>query len=351
MDNKADMDDLMKKFKSGDMGDMGDVSPSSHFDWEETDDIVHRANMETMKLTVSLDLWCDTCHGRGFITVDGIIRFCDTPDCPASKHERRESLIRLLKGYGDIPDTYSQFTFDTWSQIHGNYRNGKQIGEMVVRYFANNPLKPFSMFEVMNWEQSQTTLNRLERVELVEPNMKSKDVRDWREQVRVHLKGFDPFNIMNSVASGIVLSSPMKGTGKTGLGVSAAFHLIEQGFPVAFIHLPTLLKKIKNSYNDGYNGTSTETLLEPILKSQILIIDEFNVPYEQASPHDIGIIADIVNQRHSSGGKQPLMITTNCTQDTFTEMWGSLVASRVFEICHFIPMDGHPIRIKNLPIR
>lgn len=346
----ADLQTLMQKFKSGDMGNIPPDDPIT-FDKETAHDLITLSNIDSMKQIVSPEFWCDVCHGRGFVTIDSILQFCDEPNCPASKHARRESLIRLLKGYGDIPETYTKFTFDTWSEIHGNYRNGKQLGEMTIRYFANHPMTPFSMFQVMNWEQSQETLNRLERVELIEPNMKSQNIRDWREQVTIRLKGIEPFNIMNSFASGLVLSSPQKGTGKTGLAVSAAFHLIEQGFPVAFIHLPTLLRKIKNSYQDGYTGASTETLLEPILKSQILIVDEFNVPYESASPHDVGIVADIVNQRHGSGGKQPLMITTNCTQETFTAMWGSLVSSRVFEICHWIPMDGQPIRIHNLPIR
>lgn len=151
------------------------------------------------------------------------------------------------------------------------------------------------------------------------------------------------------------------GLGKTHLVVAILKQLIlEQGIDGKFVDFFQLLSDIRHGYS---HDQSEMSLIEPYLKSRVLIIDELakgrNNEWEQT------ILDQLISSRYNAADKITLF-TTNYTDEikapldisdrklflnkqSLVEKVGERIFSRLTQMCDFIKMDGDDYRTKIRP--
>ena len=151
------------------------------------------------------------------------------------------------------------------------------------------------------------------------------------------------------------------GLGKTHLVVSILKQLIlEEGVDGKFVDFFQLLSDIRHGYS---NDQSEMSLIEPYLKSRVLIIDELakgrNNEWEQT------ILDQFISSRYNAADKITLFTTnyndkSSATSDinegvklfhqpNLTEKVGERIFSRLTQMCDFIKMEGDDYRTKIQP--
>ena len=102
---------------------------------------------------------------------------------------------------------------------------------------------------------------------------------------------------------GLLISGAV-GIGKTYLLAATALELVQKGIAVRFVDFFQLLSELRAGYTDG---KADKTLLEPLIQTEVLIIDELgkgrNVDWEQT------ILDQLVNGRYNQG--KPIVASTN----------------------------------------
>ena len=149
---------------------------------------------------------------------------------------------------------------------------------------------------------------------------------------------------------GLLFMGP-QGIGKTHLAVGIIKKLIRQkSIPCLFCTFPELLKEIQNSYNP--NTQSSElALLEPILETQVLVLDELGA--QKPSDWVRDQVAYVLNYRYNEN--KVTIITTNfldhgpeaskpALTDSLAQRIGDRIRSRLYEMCKDIKMDGKDFR-------
>ena len=153
------------------------------------------------------------------------------------------------------------------------------------------------------------------------------------------------------------------GLGKTHLVVSILKQLIlEEGVDGKFVDFFQLLSDIRHGYS---HDQSEMSLIEPYLKSRVLIIDELakgrNNEWEQT------ILDQFISSRYNAADKITLF-TTNYNdqssvpsdingrtklfhQPSLAEKVGERIFSRLTQMCDFIKMEGDDYRTKTQPTR
>ena len=153
------------------------------------------------------------------------------------------------------------------------------------------------------------------------------------------------------------------GQGKTHLVVSILKQLIlEEEVDGKFVDFFQLLSDIRHGYS---HDQSEMSLIEPYLKSRVLIIDELakgrNNEWEQT------ILDQFISSRYNAADKITLF-TTNYTdqstlssdvvgqkgpfdQQSLAEKVGERIFSRLTQMCDFIKMEGDDYRTKTQPTR
>jgi DNA replication protein DnaC len=322
--------------------------------WSSYQDIKREADYRDARM-VNADVWCDTCWGYGSVQetpfVVGnrpqIVR-CPNPDCAAADKIERNRANLLMTKYNHLPENYGGYTFESWVGLHWRQKQGKETAEAVTKYFAHHPRTVFSMEDSIRFSFPD------DKTEVIPPNFDSDKKDHWDERLRVTYateEGEKSYTIPNSRGSGLVLSGE-KGTGKTGMAVAAYNHLkTHTNLAVAYIHLPSLLDEIRDTYDKSYAGKPVWEITDPIKTADILIVDEFNTQAVRASDHSREIVqTSLITPRWNNWGKKPMLITTNCSPSDFEEMWGSLISSRVMEMCHWVNVGGLVLRRKNKPV-
>lgn len=306
---------------------------------------------------------CETCNGHGFVlnivkTPDGEQRhtsYCPD-DCVASRRLKRDRLRRVAALYGDIPKNYRNYTLDSWAALPPALRAGRELAEILARQFIAADRHQFSMYEALQQPIARQYFG-LKKLELLPPDysvQSDNNARppEWDSRVLLHPTKGQSSVVMNSIGSSLLFMGGA-GQGKTGLAASIAFALADRGVAAILIHLPTFLAKYKATYAASYEGVSREQILAPIEAADVLIVDEFNMP-GGVSEHDLNLVhTHIVTPRWNSetdqGQCKPLVLTTNHNAQSFAREWDSLVpaASRLFEMCHPVTLQGAPLRRKN----
>lgn len=294
---------------------------------------------------------CATCRGMGWVKLNvgvnhpqfGKLVACTNLDCDRQAAYRRERAQKIMSDYDDMPREYAELTFESFAALHPRQRQGKELAAAAARYLAEHAQSAFWLSDVIE------SMSGVSGVERLEPNFDSDNAADYVER----LAFFDDSGgsrervvLPNSYGSSLVLSSPSKGVGKTGLAVAAYNALVERGYTCAFIHFPTLLDRVRRSYGSSYNGPGAETLLLPVRDADVLILDEFGVVEgKRASDHTLKIVQDnIITPRFNAYHSKPLVITTNHTQKTFVAQFDELAASRVFKMAHWLSVGGMTLR-------
>jgi len=149
---------------------------------------------------------------------------------------------------------------------------------------------------------------------------------------------------------GLLFMGP-QGIGKTHLAVGIIKKLIRQkSIPCLFCTFPELLKEIQNSYNPN-TQSSEMRILEPILDTQVLVLDELGA--QKPSDWVRDQVAYVLNYRYNEN--KVTIITTNfmdpgaegtkpSVTDSLAQRIGDRIRSRLFEMCKDIKMDGKDFR-------
>jgi len=153
------------------------------------------------------------------------------------------------------------------------------------------------------------------------------------------------------------------GQGKTHLVVSILKQLIlEEGIDSKFVDFFHLLSEVRHGYSEDQ---SERSLIEPYLKSRLLVIDELakgrNNEWEQT------ILDQFISSRYNAADKMTLFTTNYTDQATSPAVTGSKTAhfqkqslqekvgdrifSRLTEMCDFIKMEGGDYRSETRPSR
>jgi len=171
---------------------------------------------------------------------------------------------------------------------------------------------------------------------------------------------------------GLLFVGP-QGVGKTHLAVSIIKRLMKtKSVPCLFRTFPELLKEIQNSYNP-VSRTSELTLLEPVLETKVLVLDELGA--QNPSDWVQEEVAYVLNYRYNEN--KVTILTTNYQDelerkarkveigslltdsefeklekkerkvgitDTLSERIGVRMRSRLYEMCKTVRMDGNDFR-------
>ena len=146
---------------------------------------------------------------------------------------------------------------------------------------------------------------------------------------------------------GLLFMGPA-GIGKTHLAAGIIKELMRsKSVQCLFVTFPELLKEIQNSYNP-ISQASELSLLEPVLETEVLVLDELGAQNPSAWVRDT--VAYVLNFRYNEN--KVTIVTTNYVDrdeqegvkpgmtDTLSQRIGERIRSRLFEMCKTIKMDG-----------
>ncbi len=173
-------------------------------------------------------------------------------------------------------------------------------------------------------------------------------------------KAFDA--IRNFSGKSIILSSPdIYGVGKTHLVCCLLHHLVyttekvktntegriikRYKCPVFMTSETKILARIKNTYNQHYEGETEDTIYKNLIETGLLIIDDVG----KVRPRDLsflqGVYYRIIDERY--GNNDPIIITTNLSPAELEKHIGGASADRLREMCgknNIIVMTGKSYR-------
>jgi DNA replication protein DnaC len=161
--------------------------------------------------------------------------------------------------------------------------------------------------------------------------------------------------------AGILLMGPC-GVGKTHLGVAALKQLAQRGHQCLFYDYRELLKEIQASYN-AENGATEMGVLEPVLGSEILLLDDLGA--SKPSLWALDTLGHILNTRYNE--KRVTLLTTNyldgsaadaaeavrhpsgekisaMREETLGERVGQRIRSRLYEMCRTVEVVSQDYR-------
>lgn len=156
--------------------------------------------------------------------------------------------------------------------------------------------------------------------------------------------------------TGLLLIGPC-GVGKTHLAVAALRGLMARGHEARFYDYRELLKELQASY-DPDHPVSEMGVLEPVLKAEVLLIDDIGA--SKPSPWALDTIGHILNKRYNDN--RVTLLTTNYLdraetepnvlplpsgqritapqEETLVDRLGQRVRSRLYEMCRKVEISS-----------
>ena len=128
------------------------------------------------------------------------------------------------------------------------------------------------------------------------------------------------------------------GTGKTTLAMLVSKAALAAGRTVAIYSLPDLLRKIRQTFDDG----SHDDLFERLTSVDLLHIDDIGA--EQTTPWVLEELYSIINARYEE--QRAIVITTNILdRETLCQQITERTVSRLTEMCDELPLLGRDHRM------
>lgn len=147
---------------------------------------------------------------------------------------------------------------------------------------------------------------------------------------------------------GFLLMGP-SGVGKTHLAVAAISELtLRKGIKCLFKDFFLLLSELRQAYTEG---RSENEVLHPLVETEVLVIDELGKG--KSNEWELGILDQLISKRYNSNKKT--LITSNyvsrdyirknsLTTEILENRVGERIASRLFEMCRFLLIEGSDYR-------
>lgn len=239
---------------------------------------------------------CEFCNNTGYIIKDvphqhpDFGRAVPCPKCDIGKNLQRMILERRFKSSG-LPTRYQLFSFESFMALPAPAQDGKLEAYEAAYQFASHPY----------------------------------------QQVKI-----DGISRNSLVFYGIL------GTGKTGLASCAFNSLQARGCEVLYMRVDDVMVSLRDTWRGGADESEAERL-QRFQQVNILLLDElqgndsFNIPAHQKS-----YMESIIRVRNAN--QLPTLITTNMRPIDVVEIWGDRMAEALFEMAHFVLVDGISLR-------
>lgn len=164
-------------------------------------------------------------------------------------------------------------------------------------------------------------------------------LREAHRRARVFVEAFP------AVDKGLLLRG-RHGVGKTHLAVAMLREIIaSKGARGYFYETRELLKLVRDTFATA--GESEMDVLRPVLDADILVLDDLGA--EKTSEWVQETLGLVVNTRYSE--RRPTIFTTNLDDSADTTnpnsmyvQLGARTRSRLFEMCHWVDMEGPDVR-------
>jgi len=133
------------------------------------------------------------------------------------------------------------------------------------------------------------------------------------------------------------------GTGKTALAMLVTEAALKAGRSAARYTLPSLLSRIRNTFDGG----SHSELLERLVAVDLLHLDDIGA--EQSTPWVLEELYTIINARYEE--RRSIVITTNIVDlEKLCEQITERTVSRLTEMCDQLPVLGEDRRLELRPV-
>ena len=147
---------------------------------------------------------------------------------------------------------------------------------------------------------------------------------------------------------GGVLLTGSNGTGKTFIMVGLArTYTLDLARRVRWVDCAQLLLDIRKSYGDNAKAASESDIIDSIVKAPVLILDDL-VREPRPSAFTEKVFAAIICRRYVRAAEQT-WVTTNRTRGELRHCIGNAAASRLFEMCATVELDGEDMRTSDVP--
>ena len=148
----------------------------------------------------------------------------------------------------------------------------------------------------------------------------------------------------------LVFSGP-NGIGKTHLAAAIGNALVEKhgltSVPVYFVSFQDALRKVRMTYQEGWQGMGEEWWLGRWRAVPVLILDEVGQAGLEKEPSEFTrkIGYEIVDGRYRAGHR-PMIVTTNKSPGALGDWITESAVSRLGEMGEFVLMTGQDMRLK-----
>ena len=144
------------------------------------------------------------------------------------------------------------------------------------------------------------------------------------------------------------------GVGKTHLAVGIIKDIISKSVPCLFVDFRALLAEIKETYSDPKGETSESDVLQPVLETDVVVLDDLGA--ERISEWVRDRLGFIINHRYNN--KKAMIITTNYmdatskkssltrAKETLQDRIGVRLRSRLYEMCRLVEIKADDYRLR-----